>query len=154
MANELTRDELLVADGGRRPSRLRAAALVGLGGFFGTMARFLLAELIPDLADVPVGIFSINLAGAFLLGYLLTVLARYGPDTGGRRDLRLLLGTGVIGSFTSYSTLALATAGLLEAFTAWGATAYALANVLLGAAATFLGIRLGTILPGERGEHA
>ena len=57
---------------------------------------------------------AVNLLGAFLLGLLLAGLARRGPDTGRRLTLRLLLGTGVLGGFTTYSTFSLDTVALVE----------------------------------------
>lgn len=47
-----------------------------------------------------------NLVGAFVLATLLEVLVHAGPDEGIRRAVRLCLGTGLLGGFTTYSTLA------------------------------------------------
>lgn len=114
MTDELDRNAPLDPDSGPRRLLLRPLVLVALGGAAGTTARYLLGETISDVAGMPFGIFAINLTGAFLLGWLIEALARYGPDTGRRRDLRLLLGTGVIGGFTTYSALAADTAVLLR----------------------------------------
>jgi fluoride exporter len=86
-----------------------------------------------------VATLAVNLLGALLLGALLEALARRGPDTGRRRLLRLGLGTGVLGGFTTYSTLAVETATLPTAL----AVAYLAASVLLGAAAALAGVLLG-----------
>src|SRR5699024_11239433 len=58
------------------------------------------------LSDLPVGTFLANISGAFLLGLLVESLSRRGADHGRRRDLRLLLGTGLLGGYTTYSALA------------------------------------------------
>ncbi|WP_336659663.1 fluoride efflux transporter FluC [Leucobacter sp. USHLN153] len=121
---------------------LRAALLVGAGGVFGTAARFLLSEAIPKAGGVPVGILLINLTGAFILGVLLEALALRGSDTGGRRIARLFFGTGVLGGYTTYSTLATDSALLIHDGRAGTAALYAVGTVLLGAVASVLGILL------------
>lgn len=110
----------------------------------GTLARFGLAEAIPPHAGLPLGVFSVNLAGAFALGLLLDALARRGPDEGRRRALRLFLGTGFLGGFTTYSALAVDSALLLgSGRTAEGVT-YLAGSVLLGLAAAAGGIMVGS----------
>jgi CrcB protein len=89
---------------------------------------------------VPWAILAANLAGAFLLGVLLEALVRRGPDHGIRRTLRLLIGTGFMGGFTTYSALATDTASLLAAEHGWLAASYALGTVLVGGIATAAGI--------------
>jgi CrcB protein len=98
---------------------------------------------VPPAQEVPVGILAVNVVGAFLLGLLLERLLRAGPDTGGRRDLRLLLGTGFLGGFTTYSTLATDTVALLVAGAAGRALLYAFGTLLLGLLASLAGIWCG-----------
>ena len=76
----------------------RYLALVAAGGIVGTALRELLTNAVPRIGYVPVSILGINLLGAFLLGGLVETLVRRGPDYGWRRALRLLLGTGVLGT--------------------------------------------------------
>jgi len=114
--------------------------LVALGGAIGTGAREAISLAIPAVAGVPVSILGINVVGAFLLGVLLEGLLLGGPDAGRRRSVRLLLGTGVLGGFTTYSALAADSGLLLVDGRAPVAIAYALGTVLLGAAASWLGI--------------
>jgi fluoride exporter len=85
-------------------------------------------------------IFWVNIVGALLLGVLLEALAHRGPDEGRRRTLRLLLGTGVLGGFTMYSTLAESTAALFLNGRGLAGTGYALLTVLAGAVATATGL--------------
>ncbi|PZQ88260.1 MAG: hypothetical protein DI534_12435 [Leifsonia xyli] len=124
------------------PVHLRPAFLgvVFLGGVAGTAAREGLGLVIPSAGGVPWAILVANLAGAFALGVLLEALVRRGPDHGIRRRLRLLLGTGFLGGFTTYSALATDTAVLFGAGNAGLATAYALGSVVVGALATTAGI--------------
>lgn len=91
-------------------------------------------------------IFWINIAGALLLGVLLEHLAHRGPDEGRRRTLRLLLGTGVLGGFTTYSTLATSTAVLFLAGRGLAGTGYALLTVLAGAIATGSGLAIAGLV--------
>lgn len=118
--------------------------LVLLGGTAGTAAREALSLAFPPVNGIPVAIFAVNLTGAFLLGLLLEALIRRGPDRGRRRGLRLLLGTGFMGGFTTYSALAADTALLLGSGSAGAGIAYGLATVALGALATWTGILLGS----------
>ena len=77
------------------------------GGCFGTLARYEIENWLPAPADsLPYGTLLINLLGAFLLGALLESLARRGADKGRRQLIRLGVGTGFMGAFTTYSTLA------------------------------------------------
>ncbi|MHA7279359.1 CrcB family protein [Arthrobacter sp. MDT2-2] len=124
-----------------RPAYL---GLVFLGGMGGTLARFGIAAALPAPEGLPLGIFLINIAGAFALGLLLEALARGGADHGRRRALRLLLGTGFLGGFTTYSALAVDSALLLGAGRAVEGVTYLAVSVLVGLGATAAGIAVGS----------
>ncbi|MET3767971.1 CrcB protein [Marisediminicola sp. UYEF4] len=130
-------------------------ALIGLvfvGGSLGTATRAALTLIIPPADGFPATIMGINVAGALLLGALLESLSRRGADEGPRRRIRLLLGAGFLGGFTTYS--ALATDSVLLAA---GSPALALLNALgtlvLGALATWLGIVLAALVDRKRGHR-
>jgi CrcB protein len=108
---------------------------------FGALARFGLSTVLPSPGGWPLPTLIINLAGAFLLGVLLEALVRRGPDTGRLRVIRLLAGTGFMGAFTTYSTLALETNTLLGAGRTTDALIYVAATLIGGAIATVAGIR-------------
>lgn len=118
----------------------RMLPAVALGGALGTLAREGLGVAFPAVDGVPVVIFAINLAGAFLLGVLVEALARRGEDEGRRRTIRLSLGTGLLGGFTTYSALANDSALLLLDGRLTIGVGYALATVVIGAAMTVAGI--------------
>lgn len=118
----------------------RGVALVVVGGAAGTLARYGLDMLIGSAAGLPLGIFVINVTGAFLLGVLIEMLALSGPDRGRRRDLRLLLGTGLLGGYTTYSLLATDIASLAFGRHIVEAIGYGLATVLVGTLASWAGI--------------
>jgi CrcB protein len=117
-----------------------AIALVFAGGSLGVLARAGLDRLFPDGVGFPTTTFLINLVGALALAVLIEALALRGEDAGHRRALRLLLGTGVLGGFTTYSALAVQTDALLRSGQASTALTYATATLALGLAASIAGI--------------
>lgn len=131
---------------GIRPPHLRWApiALVALGGTVGAASREGLTLVIPTLGEVPIAIAAINVLGAFLLGYLYEAVTRLDGSGSAGRSLRLLLGTGFCGGFTTYSALAADTAVLTLNGLPWPALAYSAGTVVVGAGATWLGIMLAS----------
>ena len=115
--------------------------LVFLGGTLGTATRVALTLAIPPTDGFPATIMGINVAGALLLGALLEALSRRGADEGARRRIRLLIGTGFLGGFTTYSALATDSV-LLAAGSPALALLNALGSLVLGALATWVGIVL------------
>ncbi|WP_347107995.1 CrcB family protein [Paenarthrobacter sp. S56] len=128
-----------------RPVHLhwRFVGLVALGGVFGALARYGLGLAIPAPGAWPLPTLLINLTGALALGALLEGLSRRGPDAGRRRVLRLALGTGFLGAYTTYSTLALDAVHLFMAGATPAAAWYLALSLFGGAAATATGIWLG-----------
>lgn len=144
------------SDGRPLPLHLHPASLtlVFAGGTTGVAAREALTLALPTPAGgVPWVILAINLSGAFVLGILLDVLARRGPDHGRRRTLRLLLGTGVIGGYTTHSALATDTALLIGGGSAGVGIGYGLSTVLVGGIATWSGIAIATLAHRPRTEE-
>lgn len=115
--------------------------VVVAGGIVGALARYGLSTVLPSPGGWPLPTLVINLAGAFLLGVLLEALVRRGPDAGRLRIVRLLAGTGFMGAFTTYSTLALEANNLLGAGRTSDALVYLAATLIGGAVATVAGIR-------------
>ncbi len=114
---------------------LRRILLVALGGTAGTAARLTLGLLIPDAGGIPVAVLIANVLGALLIGILTARL----PKAAG---LRLLLGTGLLGGFTTYSALMTGTLHLWSE-TPLLAGAYAVGSLVVGLAAAALGLRIG-----------
>jgi fluoride exporter len=75
---------------------------VALAGGIGAALRFVVDSLVARRArrTVPLGTLVINVSGSFLLG-LLTALAL---DHAGLADLKIVLGTGLLGGYTTFST--------------------------------------------------
>lgn len=107
---------------------MRALGVVALGGALGASARYGLAEQFPGIWTVLV----INVAGSLLLGILAAMLS---PD----RLLRLFLGVGVLGGFTTFSTFAVDAVGE----DGMRAALYVVATLLPALAAARCGMFLG-----------
>lgn len=132
--------------GGRRRTRVadvtvRRLLLVIAGGMLGTAGRLGIGLLVPDAAGLPLATLIVNVVGALLLGVLAVRLPFDGPRGRGK-DVRIFLGTGILGGFTTYSAFAVgsvelwADAPLLTAL-------YAALSLGVGIAAAVLGMRLG-----------
>lgn len=117
---------------------LRLVALVFLGGMIGTPLRAGLGMALGGQVW-PVATFAVNLCGAFLLAALLEKLAAGQLNEQLRQDLRLGLGTGLLGSFTTYSALALET---VTARSPLIGVAYAVVSVVLGVVGAAAGAAL------------
>jgi fluoride exporter len=115
-----------------RPDR-REVAAVFAGGALGTLARAGLAEAFPHSATAwPWPTFAVNVVAAFLLGYFVTRLQERLPLSSYRRPL---LGTGLCGGLSTFSTMQLEIVRMLDAH-AWGlAVGYTAASVAAGYAA-------------------
>lgn len=137
----------------RVPAVLPDLGIVAVGGAAGSLARALIALAVGDTGDVPLATFGTNVLGAFLLGALVESLTRLGSDDGRWRTVRLLLGTGVLGGFTTYSLLAVDAAQLMLEGRVWIALGYGAATLVLGGAASWLGVLSGrALVPGaDRG---
>lgn len=122
--------------------RSRVLGMVFLGGTLGTAARAALEGSAPASGQgMPWMTLVINVVGSFALGLVLEVLVRTGTDSGWRRSVRLGLGTGVLGGFTTYSTFALEAVERLTFETHLIGLAYAAVSVALGVAAAAVGYR-------------
>ncbi|WP_088413786.1 fluoride efflux transporter FluC [Mycobacteroides saopaulense] len=122
---------------------LRPSALLSvfLGGVCGTALRFWFEQMWPASgASWPWGTFAANLSGAFILGAALEALTLLGPDGGWRQRIRLFLGTGLCGAFTTYSALALEIDTLTRNGFLLTGVAYALVSVTAGLVAALGGI--------------
>jgi CrcB protein len=119
--------------------------LIGLGGFAGAIARYLVDSAVTDRAGsaFPWGTLVINLSGSFVLG-LLAALAI--ERTVLPADIRGPVLIGFLGAYTTFSTWMLESWRLIEA----GSYGLALANlggsVVLGLVAVFAGLVVGRAL--------
>ena len=109
--------------------------LVGIGGFFGTVMRYLIG-LIPTKSEsgFPFKTLIINVLGAFLIG-LIAALAM--NDKSLNQHLVLMLKVGVCGGFTTFSTFAYENAGLIQGGHGLLAFVYILLSIVLGILAIY-----------------
>jgi CrcB protein len=115
---------------------VREIGAIFAGGALGTLARAALAEAFPHPATAwPWPTFTVNIVAAFLLGYFVTRLQERLPLSSYRRPL---LGTGLCGGLSTFSTMQVEILKMIEAH-AWGlAVAYAAASIATGYAAIYL----------------
>lgn len=124
-----------------RPVHLQPGLLgvVGVGGVAGTAARYGVNEMVGNLGGWPAATLTVNVLGAFALGLLLETLLRRGEEGPRARRLRLGLGTGLLGGFTTYSALALELATMLGDGGWLRALLYATGSLALGLGAVAAG---------------
>jgi fluoride exporter len=119
--------------------------LVGVGGFIGANARFLVGRAVGSAFETrfPLGTFLINISGSFLLGILGTLaLQKTFPAS---EVMRLALGVGFLGAFTTFSAFEMEAHTLLSGGAWFSAAAYVGASVFAGLLAVRAGILLGRL---------
>ncbi len=118
----------------------REFAAIFVGGFVGAIAR---AELVVALGAQrgrwPWATFTVNIVGAFLLGYFTTRLQERLPVSAYRRPF---LGTGLCGALTTFSTMQIELLQMLDRGRLGLAASYALTSVIAGFAAVALATNL------------
>ena len=118
---------------------------VGVGGFLGSVGRFVVAgffnRLSPALA-FPIGTLAVNILGCFLIG-LLHGLAESRNLLGA--DIRVFLFIGVLGGFTTYSTFGFESLALLRDGEFFKTSANILLHVFVGLSAVWIGDALGRL---------
>jgi CrcB protein len=121
--------------------------LICAGGAVGTGARYLLSTaLARAFGNFPFGTLAVNVLGSFLVSVLMVLALEKSALS---QDLRLIMVTGVMGGFTTYSSFNYETTRMLEE----GATGAAALNALLtlagGFAAGWIGLMAGRQLIGR-----
>ncbi len=114
---------------------------IGLGAFLGANARYMLGSWFAARygSDFPWGTLFINVSGSFALGFLLAFLEQRAIAN---PTFRLLLGTGFLGAYTTFSTFSWETLALVQdgeyvqaGLNLLGSVGLGLVGVILGAAA-------------------
>ena len=114
--------------------------LIFLGGGAGAVCRHLvgMATLRQFGAGFPVGTMTVNVVGSLLMGLVIGYLAK----RGGNSEIRLLLTTGFLGGFTTFSAFSLDFANLWSRGENFMAIGYAFSSVILSLGAVFIGMYL------------
>ena len=117
---------------------------VGIGGMFGAAARFGVGRFAADRWGVglPYGTLLVNLSGSFAIGVILTVLLDRVADP----VWRLLLVTGFLGGYTTFSSYSFELVTLIGGGRLGWAAAYLIASNVIGLVACFAGVWCGRAL--------
>jgi CrcB protein len=123
-------------------------AAVAAGGALGALARYALTQrLRAGTGEFPWGTFTANVAGAFVLGAFVVVIERFRAA----RWARAFFAVGVLGAFTTFSSLAMETVLLVKYHDAGLAVVYLLASLAAGLALAAAGLTLARrVSPGSR----
>jgi len=121
-------------------SRVYRTLLVAVGGLIGSVARYLVAGWVQNLngSEFPLGTLAVNVSGSFILGMVMTLALERGLLSA---DVRVLLGTGFCGGYTTMSTFSYETMALLQ----YGSVANAVTNVGVTLATCFGAVWLGSL---------
>lgn len=119
------------------------ATLVAIGGGLGAVARFVLDGVLRTRLRwvVPAGTLIINVSGSLLLGFLTGLSAFHAaPD-----DWRIILGTGFLGGYTTFSTASFETARLLMERKGVASVVNSLGMLVLSVLAAAAGLALAAL---------
>jgi CrcB protein len=126
---------------------MNAILVVGFGGFVGSVARYLLGGWVLHetvQARFPWSTFAVNVTGCLVAGFLAGGVERFDWFT---PQVRLLLFTGLLGGFTTFSAFGIDTWFLLRRGETGIAFAYVAASVVVGLAAVWIGLRVVALVP-------
>ena len=119
--------------------------LVGIGGFVGSVFRYLLSGVVQralPMSDFPFGTLAVNVLGCLLIGIAHGVAETrqvFGPEW------RVFLMIGLLGGFTTFSTFGYETLTLMRDAEVFHAIGNVFLQVFLGLAAVWLGDLLGRV---------
>jgi fluoride exporter len=126
-----------------RPRNLDVVGAVAAGGALGAPLRYEMGRAVHTApGSFPWATFWVNVSGSFVLGLVLAVLADRRPLT---RYARPFLATGVLGAYTTFSTLAVESDLLAKDGHAAVALAYVALSLVAGVTAAFAGLRIGRL---------
>lgn len=113
--------------------------VIGVGGFFGAILRYLVGMWIPVNNGFPLGTLIINLLGCFFLGWFFTITTRQLVIN---LQLKLAIGTGFAGAFTTFSTFSVETMNLINNNHFLMALIYLFLSIFGGVGLAFTGNKL------------
>jgi len=122
---------------------LKNILLVGLGGFAGSIGRYLVYAWLEKGKSLPFATLTVNLAGSLILGIFLGYYLSRGSEP---NNMRLLIAVGFCGSFTTFSTLAFELWDMLADNHVQQVIFYLLTSLILGLFLIFAGIEIGKML--------
>ncbi len=124
---------------------LKNLIIIGVGGAFGAICRFLFSEFIHLFFDrfFPVGILLTNIVGSLLMGFLAIILFERVPHAA---ELRSLILIGFLGAFTTFSTFSLDTIKLMQGEHWVAAGSNVILSVILCVGAAGAGVYFGRLV--------
>ncbi len=122
----------------------RILFLVGLGGFIGSIARFLTANWLTKHFPTafPYGTFAVNIFGCLIIGIIYGLSNRFEWFT---PEWRFFLATGVCGGYTTFSAFAFENFSLIQQGNYLTFAIYSISSFALGLLAVFIGLTLTKI---------
>lgn len=112
---------------------------VGIGGVIGSILRYLVGQ-VPFPYEFPLQTMVINIIGSFILGWFTSSIIKKQKM---KSEYATAIGTGMIGSFTTLSTLSMDTVQLLAAGNYLLAGGYIVGSAVFGFAFALVGLKLG-----------
>ena len=124
---------------------MKQLLLVGVGGFIGSIARFLVQKLNLNwqVLSIPMGTLTVNVLGSLLIGFIIGVSGKSEIIS---PSLRLFLMVGICGGFTTFSSFTAENMTLMQNGQFATVLIYTGLSILLGFLAVYLGYSLSNIL--------
>ena len=121
---------------------------VFIGGGAGSVSRYLLGRFINDHGNIlfPLGTLAVNITGCLIIGFLFSLFGKVLVPS----ETRLLLITGFLGGFTTFSSFGLETVNLLKENGTVPALLNISLNVIIGLVFVLVGMALAGLLLGNR----
>ncbi len=118
--------------------------IVGVGGFVGAIARYMIGTYIGSRFGIrfPYGTFVINISGCFLVGFVVTLLARSTAS----QYWRYLIPIGFIGAYTTFSTFEYETLRAVQDGQITTGLLNVVLSVVVGFAAVWVGAAIGRVV--------
>ncbi|NEU32506.1 fluoride efflux transporter CrcB [bacterium LRH843] len=116
---------------------------VGLGGSIGAILRYVMGLWIPVASGFPVATLSNNLVGCFFLAWFFTITAKHWRIS---QHVKLAVGTGVIGAFTTFSTFSIEALNLIENEQFFLAMGYVFVSVFGGIGLSMGGAKVALLM--------
>lgn len=120
---------------------------VGIGGAIGALTRLAVGMAVDRLSNgvaFPIATLLINVTGSAFLGWFYTIMNSR-PPSASVDLLKLAIGTGFVGAYTTFSTYMFETTGLLSRGATFTALAYLFGSLALGLLGVWLGVRLASV---------
>lgn len=124
---------------------MKQLLIVGLGGFIGSVARFMVQKLNLHwhFLSIPIGTLTVNILGSLIIGLIIGITAKtefLSPN------LRLFLMVGFCGGFTTFSSFTSENLTLMQNGQFVTALLYTGASIILGFSAVYLGFKISNLL--------